>query len=46
MVVQDSSKQPTEPVTEPYDPPRLTKFGTIEEWTHGLLGGISISITA
>lgn len=44
MVFQDSSEQPIEPAGEPYDPPRLTKFGTIEEWTRGVLGGISVSI--
>lgn len=44
MVIQDSSEQSGKPVAEPYDPPKLTKFGTIEEWTHGVLGGLSVSI--
>lgn len=27
-----------------YEPPVLTRFGTIEEWTLGALDGINISI--
>lgn len=30
---------------EPYEPPALTRFGTIEEWTLGILGS-SVSIVA
>jgi hypothetical protein len=44
MVVQDRSEEPVGQAAEPYEPPSLTRFGTIEEWTLGVLGGISISI--
>lgn len=27
-----------------YEPPALTRFGSIEEWTLGVLGGTVISI--
>ena len=44
MVIQDKTEEQVGPVDGAYEPPRLTKFGTIEEWTRGMPGGIAISI--
>lgn len=44
MVVRDSSKESVGQEPEQYEPPVLTRFGTIEEWTLGAMDGISISI--
>ncbi len=44
MAIQDSNEKSGGRVDEAYEPPALTRFGTIEEWTLGVLGGISISI--
>lgn len=44
MVVQENTEEQVGPVGGAYEPPRLTKFGTIEEWTRGALDGLSISI--
>lgn len=44
MVVQGSSQEPMKQEAVRYEPPALTRFGTIEEWTLGAMDGISISI--
>lgn len=44
MTVQDNIEGQTGLAGEAYEPPKLTKFGTIEEWTRGALDGVSISI--
>lgn len=44
MGVEEISEEPTGRQAERYEAPALTRFGTIEEWTLGVLGGISISI--
>ncbi|HVA75644.1 MAG TPA: lasso RiPP family leader peptide-containing protein [Acidimicrobiales bacterium] len=44
MAVQSNSDKSAEQQAAPYEPPKLTRFGTIEEWTLGVLGGIAVSI--
>ena len=44
MVVEGSSKESVKQEANRYEPPALTRFGTIEEWTLGAMDGISISI--
>lgn len=44
MTVQDNTEEQVGAASGAYEPPRLTKFGTIEEWTRGALDGLSISI--
>ena len=44
MVVRGSSKDSVRQEAEQYEPPALTRFGTIEEWTLGAMDGIAISI--
>ena len=44
MTVDKSTETSWGPVEETYEPPALTRFGTIEEWTLGALDGINISI--
>lgn len=43
MTVQDNTEEQVGAASGAYEPPRLTKFGTIEEWTRGV-PGLSISI--
>ena len=39
------SNKVSEESVEQYEPPALTRFGTIEEWTFGIVGqGIVISV--
>lgn len=41
----DSRSEDTEKDTaQQYEAPTLTRFGTIEEWTLGALGGITVSL--
>lgn len=44
MIVPSHDNESVSQDAEQYEPPALTRFGTIEEWTLGALDGISISI--
>lgn len=44
MVVRRNSEESVGQEADQYEPPALTRFGTIEEWTLGAMDGISISI--
>jgi len=44
MAVEKITEESAEQRFGAYEPPALTRFGTIEEWTLGALDGINISI--
>lgn len=44
MAVEKITEETVRQPAGAYEPPALTRFGTIEEWTLGALDGISISI--